>query len=98
MLNCKCKPQGHVVGKFAIGQSYHNPKPVALQDQKNCSFVRFKSFPPLEAGITNLILPFLGLFDSLFLSFVHDSPRFCEMFLYLFLLLFYFLVLKLQMS
>ena len=69
-------PQAYVVGKFAICQSYvilHCHKTVVLWDQ-----IRFQ---PLEAPITNLIIPFLSLLHSV-LFYLNDFSNFCKMFLY----------------
>ena len=97
MLNCK---QAHVVGKFAIDHQYLN----FILSQNYC-FVRSNPFSTI--GSTNnqfdtLFSRFLGLFYSVsFDFFVNESSEVCLKCSYivpLFLLLFYFLVLKLEMS
>ena len=89
-------PQAHAVGKFAIDYPYRN-----LILSQNCCFVRSNPFSTIGSTNSQFDTPFSQFVSfSLFWSLVNDSSKVSKIFLYRssFLLLFYFLVLKLQMS
>ena len=71
-------PQAHVLGKFAIDQSYRN-----LILSQNCCFVRSNPFSTIGSTNNQFDTPFSRFISfSLFWSFVNDSSKVCEMFSY----------------